>query len=77
MRERVKAEVETKGKAKFSKVDLDRLDSDDEYLERFWHHAQLMGGDTEGNTAKLVVDTFIWRNEFGVENIRKETINKE
>ena len=77
LRDEVKAEIARNGEEEFAKVDLDRLNSDDAYLGRFWLHAQLMEGDTKENTVKLVVETLRWRKEFGVENIRKETISKE
>jgi len=76
IRNKVIAEVDKKGGEIFSKVDLERLKNDAEYLKRFWLHAQLMEGSTMDNTVKLVVETFMWRKDFGVENIRKESISK-
>ena len=78
IRKKVIAEADKNGgEEKFANVDLERLKNNDEYLGRFWLHAQLMEGDTMETTVKLVVETFMWRKEFGVENIKKETISKE
>ena len=78
IRDKVIAEVNKSGGGeKFANMDLERLKNDDEYLGRFWLHAHLMEGDTMENTVKLVMETFMWRKEFGVENIKKETISKE
>ena len=78
IRDKVIAEVNKSGGGEnFANMDLERLKNDDEYLGRFWLHAHLMEGDTMENTGKLVVETFMWRKEFGVENIKKETISKE
>ena len=74
--ERVVAELANKGEDKYSTVDLERLKTDDEYLNRFWLHASLMEGGTMDNTVKMVVDNFVWRKEFKVEHIKEELISK-
>merc|ERR1719318_138183 len=76
VREKAMAELALKGEDKFSKVDVERLKTDTEYLGRFWLHAQLMEGPVMANTVKLIVETFLWRKEFGVEEIQEETISK-
>ena len=75
--EKVMAELAVKGEDKFSKVDVERLNTDKEYLRRYWVHAQLMEGPAMDNTVNLIVETFLWRKEFGVEEIKDETISKE
>eukprot|EP00092_Neocalanus_flemingeri_P014777 GFUD01015947.1.p1 GENE.GFUD01015947.1~~GFUD01015947.1.p1 ORF type:complete len:237 (-),score=82.30 GFUD01015947.1:28-738(-) len=76
LREKVRTEVEKNGEENFAKVDLERLNSDEAYIGKFWLHAQQMNGDKKDNTVKLVVDTLLWRKKFGVENISEDTINK-
>jgi len=73
---KVVEELANEGENKYSKVDLERLKTDDEYLNRFWIHASLLEGSTRDNTVKMVVDTFLWRKEFKVEHIKKELLSK-
>ena len=74
--ERVIEKLANKGEDKYSTVDLERLKTDEEYLNRFWLHASLMEGGTMDNTVKMVVDNFVWRKEFKVEHIKEELISK-
>ena len=81
--EKVVEELANAGEDKYSQVDLERLKTDDEYLNRFWLHASLMEGGTKDNTVKMVldtvkmvVDTLLWRKEFKVEHIKEELISK-
>ena len=69
VRNEMKEKMSRVGEEIFDKRDVDKLMSDDGYLSRFWIHAFFIPGDRVENTTNLIIDTFKWRKEFGVNDI--------
>ena len=77
VRNETKEKMSNVGEEVFDKRDVDKLMSDDGYLSRFWIHAFFIPGDRVENTTNLIIDTFKWRKEFGVNDITEDDLDME
>lgn len=77
VRNEMKEKMSRVGEEIFDKRDVDKLMSDDGYLSRFWIHAFFIPGDRVENTTNLIIDTFKWRKEFGVNDITEDDLDME
>lgn len=57
--------------------DKERLNTDDEYVSRFWKHVFDLPGDQTEEAVNSVVKAFKWRKEFGVDKLNEKTINMD
>jgi len=76
VREQAKKLFEEYGLDNYSQVDISRLQQD-EVVEQFWLHTYWFSGEQVDETVKMIEKTFKWRKDFGVNEIHKETLNKE
>ena len=70
MRSEAKARLEAVGD-EFDQRDFDKLMTDDFYVGRFWIHSFFIPGERTENTVNLITNTFRWRKQFGVNDIRE------
>jgi len=77
VRNSTKKKLSIEGEELFDNRDVDKLMSDDGYLSRFWIHAFFIPGERVENTTNLVIDTFKWRKEFGVNDITESDLDME
>ena len=61
----------------FDDKDLTKLMTDNFYVGRFWIHAFFIPGDRVENAVNLVIDTFKWRKDFGVNDITEADLDME
>ena len=56
---------------------LNRFETDNGYVERFWIHGFFIPGpDRVRNTAVLAVEALRWRSEFGVEAVTEDSLDR-
>jgi len=77
VRNKTKEKLSIEGEELFDNKDVDKLMTDDGYLSRFWIHAFFIPGERVENTTNLVIDTFKWRKEFGVNDITESDLDLE
>ena len=77
VRNETKEKISNHGEELFDNRDVTKLMSDDGYLSRFWIHAFFIPGDRVENTTNLIIDTFKWRKEFGVNDISETDLDME
>jgi len=76
IRNEVKDRVSKEAVEVFDKRDLDQLMANDFYVGRFWIHAFFIPGNRIENTVNLVLGTFKWRKEFGVNDIKETDLDQ-
>jgi len=64
------------GRDSFSNVDVTRLSTSDHYVTRFWLHVFDLPGDQLEEACTMIIETFKWRKEFGVDKITYESLNQ-
>ena len=52
--------------------DLQRLNTDEKYLTKFWRHVFDHPGTQTEATVKMILNTLKWRKEMGASSIREE-----
>ena len=52
--------------------DMERLNTDDKYLTKFWRHVFDHPGTQTEATVKMILNTLKWRKEMGASSIRDE-----
>ena len=52
--------------------DLERLNTDDKYLSKFWRHVFDHPGTQTEAAVKMILNTLKWRKEWGASSIREE-----
>jgi len=77
IRNEVKDRVSKEAIEVYDQRDLDELMANDFYVSRFWIHAFFIPGNRIENTVNLVLGTFKWRKEFGVNDIRETDLDQE
>ena len=65
------------GEDRFDPRDVAKLMADDGFVARFWIHAFFIPGDRVENAVNLVIDTFKWRKDFGVNDITEADLDME
>ena len=65
------------GEDRFDPRDVAKLMADDGFVSRFWIHAFFIPGDRVENAVNLVIDTFKWRKDFGVNDITEADLDME
>jgi len=76
IRRRVNEEARNVGLEKFYQLDLDKMGNNDWYVKRFFMHVFDLPGDQEDEAVNMIVNTFKWRKELGVNDIKFENLNK-
>ena len=64
------------GKDVFNQTDINRLQNEDFYVQRFFMHMWDVAGVQEDNAVNMVINSFKWRKETDVENITVDTLNE-
>jgi len=75
MVEKAIAKISEEGEENFYPSDVTKLKNNEAYAARFWRH-QGEGKDREENAVKMILKTFKWRKDFGVEEINEKSLNK-
>ena len=65
------------GEDRFDPRDVAKLMADEGFVARFWIHAFFIPGDRVENAVNLVIDTFKWRKDFGVNDITEADLDME
>ena len=77
VRNEIKERISVEGEGMFDTRDVDKLMREDRYLARFWIHSFFIPGDRMENAVNLVIDTFKWRKDFGVNDISEDDIDHD
>ena len=77
IRNEIKDRVSKEAPDIFDDRDLNKLMTDNFYVGRFWIHAFFIPGDRVENAVNLVIDTFKWRKDFGVNDITEADLDME
>jgi len=77
LRNEVKDKVSKEAEDVIDARDLDELMTNNFYVSRFWIHAFFIPGNRIENTVNLIVGTFKWRKEFGVNDISSDDLDTE
>lgn len=77
IRNEVKDRVSQEALDVYDERDLDVLMKNNFYVSRFWIHAFFIPGNRIENTVNLVLGTFKWRKEFGVNDISEADLDQE
>lgn len=76
MVERAVAKMSEEGLENFYESDIDKLRTNSAYATRFWVHQGEGKPNQEDKAVNMVVNTFKWRKNFGVEDITEGTLNE-
>ena len=76
VRARAKEMFVNGGLENYSQVDINKLQQD-EVVELFWLHTYWLSGDQVDETVDMIEKTFRWRKEFGVNEIRRESLSQK
>lgn len=76
IRKKAKEKFDELGLENFSPRDIDRLNTSDAYVSRFFMHVFDHPGKQEEEAVTLILQAFKWRKEFGAEDINAENVNK-
>ena len=77
LRNEIKERIGVEGEGMLDNRDVDKLMKEDGYIARFWIHSFFIPGDRVENAVNLVIDTFKWRKDFGVNDITEDDIDTE
>ena len=77
LRNELKERISLEAEGMFDTRDVDKLMKEDGYLARFWIHSFFIPGDRVENAVNLVIDTFKWRKDFGVNDITEDDIDSD
>jgi len=69
--------IEEFGQENIIPDDLIRLETNDDYVKRFFKHVFHLPGNQVDEAVNMIIETFKWRKKFGVDEISIDTINKE
>lgn len=64
------------GKESFLTEDIAKLSSSDHYVTRFWLHVFDLPGVQLEEACKMIIETFKWRKEFGMDKVNLQSINQ-
>ena len=76
VREQASKLFEKYGLHNYSQEDISRLQQD-EVVDQFWLHTYWFSGEQLDETVNMIEKTFKWRNDFGVNQISKESLKNE
>jgi len=76
VRKKALAKLGEEGLGNFLGADIEKLKASDEYVGLFWKHVFDLPGDQGDEAAAMVVKTFKWRKEFGVDKLNENSVNK-
>ena len=60
----------------FIAKDIERLRSSDDYVSKFWKHVFDLPGEQGDEATAMILKTFKWRQEFGVDKIEEKSLNQ-
>ena len=75
VRKKALAKLEEEGLGNFLAKDIEKLKSSDDYVSLFWKHVFDNPGEQGDEAAAMVLKTFKWRKEFGVDKLDEKSIN--
>ena len=76
MVEKAITKISEEGEENFYKSDITKLKNNEAYAARFWRHQGEGNTNREENAVKMILNTFKWRKDFGVEEITEQSLNK-
>jgi len=75
VRRKALAKLDEEGLGNFLANDIDKLKTSDDYVGLFWKHVFDLSGDQDDEAAAMVLKTFKWRKEFGVDKLDEKSLN--
>jgi len=76
MVQKASARICEDGEENFYQSDITKLKNNKEYAARFWRHQGEGKENREDKAVKMILNTFKWRKDFGVEEINAGSLNK-
>lgn len=75
IRNKISNYIDDNGQDVFDSRDINRIRTEDAYVERFFMHVYDLPGSQEDNAVNMAVNTFKWRKELKVNDVTMEQLN--
>ena len=76
VRQKALQKLGDEGISNFIAKDIERLKSSDDYVTKFWKHVFDLPGQQGDEAAAMILKTFKWKKEFGVDKIEEKSLNQ-
>lgn len=76
IRSKVDEHYSESGQGSCVPADMTRLQNDDKYVKRFFKHIFEKDGNQTDLAVKMIINTFEWRKDFGVNELRDDNISE-
>jgi len=76
LRETALSKLRENGESNYLTEDIQRLTKSDKYVSRFWMHMFDEPGDQGELACKMILETFKWRKEFGIDTINANSVSQ-